>query len=233
MNSQTSELSFYEKHPYFFKDSEIYYPEEDGQPMAETDFHIKLISYLRTALENFFADRTDVYVSGCIMFYYMEGAPNEVVSPDVMVCFGVPKGERRTYKVWEENDIVPSVIFEIASRKTWSKDRNEKRELYETLGVKEYFIFNPEYPKRIPALITYRLENERLEKIPIENGRVHSEVLGLDVVDTGDTLRLFNPKTNEFLPTVEELAKEREVLSNENAALKAELERLKLLVNSK
>lgn len=229
MNSQVSEISIYEQHPYFFKESEIYYPEEDGQPMAETDFHIHLIGNLRTALELFFAERADVYVSGCIMFYYLEGAPHEVISPDVMVCFGVPKGERRTYKVWEENEVVPQIVFEIASRKTWSKDRNQKRELYELLGVKEYYIFNPEYPKRIPAFIAHKFINGKLETISIENGCVNSEVLGLNVVDTGETLRLFNPKTDRFLPTVEELVQERDSFADENANLKAELERLKKL----
>lgn len=227
------ELAIYEQHPYFFKESEIYYPEENGQPMAETDFHINIISYLRQALERFFADRTDVYVSGCIMFYYVEGAPNEVVSPDVMVCFGVPKGERRTYQSWNENDVMPSVIFEIASRKTWSKDRTEKRELYETLGVQEYFIFNPERPKRIPALIAHRLVKDKLEKIPVNEGRVFSQVLGLDVIDNGDSLRLYNSQTKEFLPTIEEIDQQRELLADENARLKAELERLrKQLQNS-
>lgn len=223
MNSQISETSFYKKHPYYLKDSEIYYPESDGEPMAETDFHINLIIYLQQALEAFFADRPDVYVSGCIMLYYIEGAPDEVVSPDVMVCFGVPKGNRRTYKVWEESDVIPSVIFEITSRKTLVKDRIEKRQLYEMLGVQEYFILNPEPTKQFPALIAYRLENGRLEMIPIESWRVHSELLGLDIVDTGNSLRLFNPNTDKLLPTAKELFQE-------NVALKAEIERLKKLL---
>lgn len=223
MNSSASEISIYEQHPYFFKDSEIYYPESDGEPMGETDFHVHLITNLRTALEIFFAARDDVYVSGNIMFYYMQGAPNEVISPDVMVCFGIPKGERRTYRVWEENDVVPSVVFEIASRKTWSKDRNEKRELYELLGVEEYYIFNPEYSKRIPAFIAHHLRNGKLETVLIENGRVKSKILGLEIVDTGQTLRLYDLKTNQFLATADELA-------NENIALRAELEKLKNLL---
>jgi Uma2 family endonuclease len=213
MNPKVFEPNFYDQHPYFYEGDEVYYPDSDGEPMAETDFHIKLIVDLRLALERFFADRDDVYVSGNIFFYYMEDAPNEVVSPDVMVCFGVEKKERRFYQLWKENDVVPSVIFEIASRKTWSKDRNEKKQLYELLGVKEYFIFNPEYPKRIPALIAYRLDNGEYKSIQIENSRVQSEVLGLEVVDTGKTLR---NKSSE--------------LETENATLKAELEKLKTLL---
>ena len=36
MGSQASETSIYAQHPYFFKDSEIYYPESDGEPVRKT-----------------------------------------------------------------------------------------------------------------------------------------------------------------------------------------------------
>ena len=223
----------YQNYAPVFTPDVIEYPEEDGEPLAETDFHVDLIAYLRKALETFFADRTDVYVSGCIMFYYVEGVPEEVVSPDVMVCFGVPKGERRTYKLWEEK-AAPTVVIEIASRKTSKKDRTEKLWLYEQLGVEEYFIFNPEYPKTIPALLAYRLENEEYRQLKIENNRVLSEQLGLELVDTGTTLRLFNPKTQQFLPTFAELHAEAQAAAvraetaiARAAAAEAEIERLK------
>lgn len=235
MNSAVSETSIYEQHPYFFKESEIYYPDSDGEPMAETDVHRDLIIALIESLKLFFKDRADVYVTGNIMFYYMEGAPHEVVSPDVMVCFGVPKGDRRYYQSWNEDDVMPSIVFEIASRKTWSKDRNEKRALYEVIGVQEYYIFNPEYPKRLPALIAHKSQKGLLQTANTEDDRIFSEVLGLEIVDTGKTLRLLNPQTKDFLPTREELAEkasERNLLADENARLKAELERLKKLLKN-
>lgn len=205
---------------------EVYYPESDGEPMAETDIHANLLIYLKKALEIFFSERDDIYVSGNIMFYYVEGDPTQTVAPDVMVCFGIPKGERRSYKTWEENDVVPSVVIEISSHGTWKKDRIEKRLLYEMLGVKEYYIFNPLFPKNSPAFLAYRLENNVLNQVTIENGRIKSEVLGLELVETEKTLRLFNPETGEFLKTTEEFAQE-------NRQLKAEIERLKSLLEDK
>ena len=205
---------------------EIYYPESDGEPMAETDKHRKLILGLISLLEVFFAERADVYVTGNIMFYYVEGDPTEVISPDVMVCFGVPKGDRTSYKTWEESDVIPSVIIEIASRGTWRKDRVEKLELYQMLGVEEYYIFNPQYPKNLPAFMAFRLKEGILDSVAIENGRIKSNILGLELVDTGKTLRLFNPITNDFLRGFEEL-------SVENNELKAEIERLKQLLQKK
>ena len=201
--------------------------------MAETDFHAKLLTDLRFALEMFFAEREDVYVTGNIMFYYAEGEPKEVISPDVMVCFGIPKGNRRSYKTWEENDVVPSVIIEISSRGTWKKDRVKKHLLYEMLGVKEYFIFNPLDLKLEFPFQAFRLKNGEFVSVKIENQRVKSEVLKLDLVIKDNTLRLYNPKTNEFLKTTAELGETVEELGNENAELKTEIERLKKLLENK
>jgi Uma2 family endonuclease len=218
---------------------EIYYPESDGKPMVETDIHRKLMLYLTNCLEIFLAERENVYVTGNIMFYYVEGEPQEVVSPDVMVCFGVPKGDRTSYKTWEENDVVPSVVIELSSRSTWGKDRVEKKILYELLGVKEYYIFSPKIKKNEPILLAYKLENSVFVPITIENNRVPSEILGLELVMTDGTLRLFDLNTRSFLKTQEELSQEvgelsQEVenVSAENLELKAEIKRLKALLKN-
>jgi len=217
------------KNSYAFSSEEIFYPESDGEPMAETDKYRKLLIRLTETLEEFYAAEPEVYVTGNLLFYYVEGVPEECVAPDVMVCFGVPKGDRRTYKLWEEK-VAPSVVIELASHSTSKKDRTEKRELYEYLGVKEYFIYNPEYPKTLPSLIGYRLADEEYENLKIENGRIFSQVLGLELVDTGNDLRLFNSQTKKFLPNYTELA-DAEVRAESEKILRlkveAEMETLK------
>ena len=77
--------------PLIFEGEEIFYPETDGKPMAETDRHRKLILELTEALERFYAEDSEIYVTGDLFLYYLEGVPQECVAPDVMVCFGVPK----------------------------------------------------------------------------------------------------------------------------------------------
>jgi hypothetical protein len=69
----------------------IDYPESDGEPMAETDVHYRLMTDLRFELERFFRDDADVYVSGNILLYYVEGNPKKRVAPDVLVARGVRK----------------------------------------------------------------------------------------------------------------------------------------------
>lgn len=200
--------------------------------MAETDIHRKLLLYLTNCLELFFTERENIYVTGNIMFYFEEGSTEDVVSPDVMVFFGVPKKDRTSYKSWEENDVMPSVIIELASRSTWHADRTQKRELYEMLGVKEYYIFNPLYPKTLPAFMAFQLEDGVLIKQDIENGKIYSDLLGLELVDTGKTLRLYDLKAESFLKTQAELSEEVKNISAENESLKAEIEKLKALLKN-
>jgi hypothetical protein len=80
----------------------IHYPERNGKPMAETDVHIDVLIYLREALKDYFRDEPQVYVAGNMLLYYEEGNPAACVEPDIFVVQGVSKGERRTYKLWEE-----------------------------------------------------------------------------------------------------------------------------------
>jgi Uma2 family endonuclease len=198
---------------------EIFYPESDGKPMGETDYHIILITELFQTLRTFFSQSKETRVFSDIMFYYEQGNPRKVIAPDVMVVKGIGKQLRRTFKLWEEK--TPDVVFEISSRGTWKDDLQKKYLLYQNFGVREYYIFDPEYDylKEDP-LIAYHLKNGVFENVNIKRGRVFSPALGLEIVDTGETLRLFNPKTKSFLPTMEEL-------ESENEKLKAELAKLK------
>lgn len=194
------------------------YPESDGKPMAETDVHRNLLADLVFTLDNYFQSQPDVYVSGNLLVYYVEGNPAKCFAPDVFVVRGVAKGDRRIYKMWEEC-VVPQFVIELTSRKTWREDLQTKWRLYEELGVQEYFIFDPEYDYLDESLVGYKLENGKYVVLEIKDQRVKSEVLGLELVDTGETLRLFDPNANQFLPTIKEAASARERLSTLEATL--------------
>jgi Uma2 family endonuclease len=218
----------------------IDYPESDGKPVGETDTHRDLIFELIRLLRAFFRRKKDVYVSGNLMMYYEEGKPGSVVSPDVFVVFGIAKGQRRIYRTWEEGR-GPDVVIEVSSRKTRREDFDKKMRLYAQLGVKEYFIFDPEYPKRRKPLNAYRLTPSGYVEVLVSSGRVMSEALGLELVDTGETLRLFDPKAKRFLPTEDEESQARQEVERklrvemearqqaeaELARLRQEIERLR------
>lgn len=53
----------------------VYYPESDGQPMAETGLHVQAMVDLLAALWIRYEGTPDVYVAGNQFLYYVEGNP--------------------------------------------------------------------------------------------------------------------------------------------------------------
>ncbi|MBI3250138.1 MAG: Uma2 family endonuclease [Deltaproteobacteria bacterium] len=178
---------------------QVYYPESDGKPMGETDVHIDALIYLRESLKDYFRNDPHVYVAGNMLLYYEEGIPSACVAPDVFVVRGVAKHERRTYKLWEEEQ-PPTVIFEITSRSTRLEDLGTKRALYAMLGVQEYYLYDPLGEYLRPSFQGYRLENgEYLRLLPEAEGKFMSRALGLELRVEAGQLRAVHPGTGERL----------------------------------
>jgi Uma2 family endonuclease len=184
----------------------IEYPESDGKPVGETDVHRREILHTIETLERHFRDAPDIYVSGNLMFYYEEGNPSAVVSPDVFVVKGVRKGLRRTYKLWEEG-VAPCVVIEMTSRSTRLEDKGNKRALYALLGVREYFLFDPlgEYLK--PPLQGFTLVDGEYAALPVESdGGIISRELGLKLCRDETVLRLFDLASGREVVRTEDLS---------------------------
>jgi Uma2 family endonuclease len=179
----------------------IHYPERDGKPMAETDVHIDVLIYLREALKDYFRDEPQVYIAGNMLLYYEEGNPAACVAPDIFVVQGVSKGERLTYKLWEEGQ-PPTVIFEITSRGSRLEDLGTKRALYAMLGVQEYFLYDPLGEYLRPPLQGYRLQQGEYERVlPGDQGQLVSQALSLELRLQDGQLQIVNPATGERLLT--------------------------------
>lgn len=183
--------------------AELYYPESDGQPMAETDLHRKITVYLIGALELWFRDAADVYVSGDVMMYYVEGSTNISISPDVFVVKGAPQRLRRVYKVWEEP--APCAVIEVSSRKTKAEDLRTKFDVYrDVLQVREYYIYDPERDYLPQRLRGWLLRAGAYVERRLTKGRMRSRELGLDLVDAQGFLRLWDPRAGRMLPDLRE-----------------------------
>ena len=179
----------------------VYYPESDGQPMAETDVHRDQMTDLILTLRQYYRSDANVYVSGNLLLYYVEGDPRRSVAPDVFVVQGVPSHRRRIYKLWEEGRS-PDVVFEITSSSTRREDLDTKRGLYERLEVQEYFLFDPLGDYLRPRLQGHRLIEGHYEPVePLAAERLPSEVLGLQLRVREDQLRLYDPLGQRWLPT--------------------------------
>ena len=185
----------------------VEYPYSDGRPMAESYAQLRAMLYLLPELMTRYENRSDVFVGGDMFLYYEEGNPAAVVAPDVFVVLGAPKREeapRLSYKLWEEPK-GPDFVLEVLSRSTWAADLGEKRALYASLGVEEYWLYDPAGEHLASRLRGMRLAGGRYcDIVPMvpELGvrKVRSTVLGLDVgVDRTGAVRFCDPETGEVL----------------------------------
>lgn len=203
----------------------VFYPESDGQPF-DGDLHRDLTAYLIRALGRRYRDEPDVYVTGNLFLYFSKGNPRAVVAPDLFLVKGVPKGRRRIYKLWEEGR-VPSLVIELTSDSTPDEDAFKKKDIYERLGVAEYFLFDPYKDYLRPSLQGHRLTDGRYRPIePEADGSLRSLTTGLLLRREGEMLRLVDGVTGEPLPWEEEVDDE---FARERAARRAAEERVRIL----
>ena len=200
------------------------YPSSDGKPLAENDLQARAILYAFGALRVRYSDRRrDVYVSADLLIYYEEGNRKVSVAPDVFVVFGVEDHPRMNYKVWEEGK-GPDFVLEVASPNTWREDVERKPGIYASLGVREYFLFDPTGEHITPRLQGYRLMGGGYERLPTVESidrtlTLPSEVLGLELRAKGEEMRFHDPATGEtLLSYAEEHAARREEAAARRAA---------------
>lgn len=178
--------------------ADVIYPDSDGQPMADNTKQFRWIVTIKENLEIIFASRPDVFVAGDLLWYPVEGNNKIRQAPDALVVFGRPKGDRGSYKQWEEENIPPQVVFEILSPGNTLKEMAKKLQFYQRYGVEEYYIYDPD---KIDLNGWLRSE-ENLEVIEEMNGWV-SPLLEIRFQLTPDTLEIFSPTGQKFLTPVE------------------------------
>ncbi|MFB2894620.1 Uma2 family endonuclease [Aerosakkonemataceae cyanobacterium BLCC-F50] len=201
----------------------IIYPESDGQPMADNTKQFRWIVTIKENLELLFAEDANVFVAGDLLWYPVEGDNKTRQSPDTMVVFGRPKGDRGSYKQWEEDNIAPQVVFEILSPGNRLKAMAQKLKFYERYGVEEYYVYEPDDVE----LIGWVRSGNELELIDEMNGWI-SPRLGVRFEMIGDNLEIFTPSGERFLTFVElGQLKEQEKQRADEAERQLEEERLK------
>ena len=217
--------------PFVPTDGTIYYPEEDGLPVAASDYHLRLLIWTLQALEAHFAPKSDVYISGDILMYYREGDPRKSISPDILVCFGINPKLRNTYKTWEEGK-VPDFVMEFSSDSTYEKDLNEKMDVYASLEIQDYFLYDTVGLYLPTPLMGFTLvDGNYVEIPPDDDGGIRSSALDLDFRLRDGEIAIYDHIAGEWVQTRAErteLAEARaEKAESENALLREEIARLK------
>ena len=177
---------------------QLVYPDSDGQPMADNTQQFRWIVLLKENLECLFAQNPDVFVAGDLLWYPVEGHPEIRVAPDAMVVLGRPKGDRGSYRQWQEEGVGPQVVFEVLSPGNTLKEMAKKQRFYDRYGVEEYYLYNPDRND----LTGFHRVNDHLEVIEEMAGWT-SPRLGIVFTLTDVDLEIYYPDGRRFLTTVE------------------------------
>jgi Uma2 family endonuclease len=181
--------------------------------MADNTLQFRWIVTIKEGLEWVFRERPDVFVAGDLLWYPVEGRPEICIAPDAMVAFGRPKGDRGSYKQWEEGAIAPQVVFEILSPNNRVIEMERKLLFYDQYGVQEYYIYDPDYVE----LAGRRRVSDELRTIREMNGW-RSPLLEIRFEISGGELKLYGPDDLPFL-SFQELAQQRDQLAQQRDQL--------------
>lgn len=126
-------------------------PDSDDMPVDNEEQNL-LPNILLFVLNTLWAERRNWFFAVDMGIYHPTAVnPRVPIVPDAFLSLGVERykdGElRRSYVVWEESDIVPTLALEMVS---WSPggEYAEKIEIYRKLGVLYYVIYNPNHWQR-------------------------------------------------------------------------------------
>ncbi|NEQ97893.1 MAG: Uma2 family endonuclease [Cyanothece sp. SIO2G6] len=176
----------------------VNYPDSDGQPMADNTKQFRWIVVIQQNLDWLFANDPNVFVAGDLLWYPVEGDNKRRVAPDVMVAFGRPKGDRGSYKQWEEENVPPQVVFEILSPGNTKAEMNRKLLFYQHFGVEEYYLYDPDRD----SLSGWLRRDGFLDVIdPIENWVSPRLKIRFDTSES--ELQIFRPDGQRFLSYAE------------------------------
>ena len=165
---------------------DIFY--EEPEPVEDGMQQEPPIDRIGHLLRQRYEDRPDVFISGGVFVSYDVTDGNRRVRPDLFLAFDVDNVGIRynlpNFWIWEIGK-APDFVMEVASPSTAANDLGWKRELYQQLGIQEYWRFDPTggelYGK---AIAGERLVAGRYEEYELQHGddgsvRGHSELLGV------------------------------------------------------
>ena len=201
--------------------TEIIYPDSDGEPIADNSKQFRWIVTVKENLEILFANNPEVFVAGDLLWYPVQGNNKIRQAPHAMVVLGRPKGDRGSYRQWEEDNIPPQVVFEILSPGNRAGKMGQKLLFYQRYGVQEYYIYDPDDIE----LSGFVRNEDWLEPIAEMNGWV-SPLLEIRFELTENTLEIYRPDGGRFLTPVEmDQLREQERQEKELAQAQAQQER--------
>ncbi|MEL6136521.1 MAG: Uma2 family endonuclease [Cyanobacteria bacterium J06628_6] len=199
-------------------------PSSDETPVDNEEQNL-LPNLLLFLLKHLWADRMDWFFGVDMAVYHTAGISHRVpVVPDAFLSLGVDRKNRKrdgkfrkSYAIWEEEDIVPILTLEMVSHQ-YNDEYEDKLDLYAKLGVLYYIIYNPEYWQRHShqPLEIYKLEEGVyrrqigepfwMPEVGLGIGRTRQLLGGIE----RETLRWFDAQGRMYPSPDEELVQARQ-----------------------
>ncbi|OPH11074.1 Uma2 family endonuclease [Cylindrospermopsis raciborskii] len=155
-------------------------PYDDGVPM-ESPRHKLQLEILTETLTPWLEQREDGFMGGDMFVYFSanEVKTEDFKGPDFFAVLGVPKGERKSWVVWQEGK-GPDVIVELLSESTAKTDKTTKKSIYQNqMRVPEYFWYDPFNPEDWKG---FKLINGVYKPLELVEGGYISEQINLKLV---------------------------------------------------
>ena len=188
-------------------------PVEDGM---QQEFSIHTI---KGCLWERYLGRSDIFVSNAIFISYDRTNGNARIQPDLFIAFGVDAAAIRenlpNFWIWETGK-VPDFVMEVATPSTAANDTGPKRNLYQRLGVTEYWRFDPTggelygQPMLGERLIGGSYIPCEITAAPDGSQRSRSQLLNLDFSWDGAEFDVLDPVTGKSIDIAKLLIAEQE-----------------------
>ena len=212
---------------------DIFY--EEPEPVEDGMQQEPPIDRIGHLLRQRYEDRPDVFISGGVFVSYDVTDGNRRVRPDLFIAFDVDNAGIRynlpNFWIWEIGK-APDFVMEVASPSTAVNDLGWKRELYQQLGIQEYWRFDPTggelYGKPITGerLVAGSYEEYELQYGDDGSVRGHSKLLGVVFHWNGEEFDALDPTTR--LTIDKRTAAETRADAAESRAVVAEAELARL-----
>jgi Uma2 family endonuclease len=131
------------------------------------DSHQKILIKLSSKIFNFVDRRQPGEVR--VTPYDVHFDEQNVFQPDILFI-----AKENAHKIKNHLYGAPDLVIEILSPRTERYDKTDKKKVYESYGVKEYFIIE----RSDKSVMSYFLINDEFIEVPSETGAVDSRALG-------------------------------------------------------
>jgi Uma2 family endonuclease len=195
--------------------------------MGQSAIQSTLVFYLMQVLEWLARDQHWFIIADLNIYQYPKRyeypvAPDIAIFKDVQIE-NIADRSLRSWRLYTAGRPAPRVVITICSDSTWEQDILDKPARFAAIGVREYYVYDPNEPAYIPAeygrLRGWRLQGDTMvERIKDASGRLWSEELASWLVEDAAYLRL---QDRQGLPRLTAAEAERQATEAERQAKEA------------